>query len=174
MMRVSTKIDYGVKAMVRLALAYDEGAIPLNRVAEEERVSLAYLQQLMIPLKIGGLVRSVRGAKGGYRLAQSPSEITAGDVVEALEGPFVPIFCVDPAEGERELSCVFELSCSTRHLWERVREQVNATLFAVTLEELARREGRFQVILPRKEVLAGSLVSSQAIGATEAMGVPAG
>ena len=151
MMRVSTRLDYGIKAMVRLASAYDRGPVPLSWVAREERVSLAYLEQLMIPLKTRGLVKSTRGAKGGYRLARLPRIVTVAEVAEALEGPFVPIFCLEPFHASKEVCCTFEPSCSTRDIWARVRDQVNSTLRGVSLEDLCRQEAKGLESPPEKE-----------------------
>ena len=142
MLRVSTRLDYGVKAMVRLASTYETGPVALSWVANEERISMAYLEQLVIPLKSNGLVIGTRGAKGGYRLSRSPSDITVADVVEALEGPFVPYFCVESADEHRESCCAFEVNCSTRNVWVKVRDQVNTTLRGVTLGDLYLEESR--------------------------------
>src|SRR4030065_2738604 len=96
-MKLSSKIRYGSRAMVELASHYGEGAIELKEIAKKENISPKYLEQVIIPLRTAGLVKSVRGSKGGYSLARSPSEICLFDVVEILEGPLYLGDCVrDP------------------------------------------------------------------------------
>ncbi|MCL6581714.1 MAG: Rrf2 family transcriptional regulator, partial [Firmicutes bacterium] len=86
-MRLSTRSEYGVIACCELARHHGEGPLPLKAVAEEQGIPEAYLEQLVAALRRAGLVRSVRGAQGGYVLSRSPEKITVGDVVRVLEGP---------------------------------------------------------------------------------------
>ncbi len=86
-MKISTKGRYGLTIVVELGSKFGEGPVPLRKIAEEQKLSEAYLEQLIPPLRNSGIVKSVRGAYGGYMLAKPPTEITAGDVIRILEGP---------------------------------------------------------------------------------------
>ena len=98
-MKVSTKSRYGMAAMVDLAEHFGKGPVALRSVAERQQVSEHYLEQLMSSLRHAGFVRSVRGAQGGYVLAKDPKDITAGDVVRAMEGPIAPVDCLLAGKG---------------------------------------------------------------------------
>ncbi|NPV93133.1 MAG: Rrf2 family transcriptional regulator [Firmicutes bacterium] len=139
-MKFSTRSRYSLRAMVDLALNYSKGEpIPLVQVAERQGLSEGYLEQLMTFLRRGGLVRSVRGAQGGYTLSREPSKITAGDVIRCLEGPLSPTDCVNEDDPEH---CSRADTCVTRILWERVREAVAEVLDQTTLEDLCRETER--------------------------------
>ncbi len=97
MIRLSTKGRYGTRLMLNLANHYNNGseAIILRNVSEEEDISIRYLEQIIIPLKIGKLVKSIRGAGGGYTLARDPSKIKLSEILHALEGSCCLVDCVD-------------------------------------------------------------------------------
>ncbi|NLJ85412.1 MAG: Rrf2 family transcriptional regulator [Firmicutes bacterium] len=134
-MRISTKGGYGIRAMYELAMAYGQGPVPLKTVAERQSISEHYLEQLMGMLRRAGLVRGIRGARGGYELTSAPEAIRVGDVLRALEGPISPISCVDH-DGFSE--CVRLEQCPTRGLWKRLRDSMTAVLDSTTLADLCR------------------------------------
>ncbi|SHE78213.1 transcriptional regulator, BadM/Rrf2 family [Seinonella peptonophila] len=123
-MKISTKGRYGLTIMMDLASNYGNGPVPLKSVAERHDLSEHYLEQLIAPLRNAGLVRSVRGAYGGYKLAKSPEEITAGDIIRVLEGPLRP---VDFEEEE---------NAARRDLWKRLRDAIRQELDTTTLAHL--------------------------------------
>jgi len=134
-MRISTKIRYGARAMLELASHYGEGPIDLREIATRENISLKYLEQVMTPLKTGGLVKSVRGSKGGYSLAKPPSNICLNDVVEILDGHIQLIECLtNPEECQKTSSCV------TREIWREASEAIMKIFRSVTLEEMVNRK----------------------------------
>jgi Rrf2 family protein len=134
-MRISTKIRYGTRAMLELASHYGEGPIELKEIAKKENISLKYLEQVIIPFRSAGLVKSVRGSKGGYSLAKSPSEIFLNDLVEILEGPINLTECLrDPKVCQKSASCV------TREIWEEVSEAIYKIFHSITLEEMVNRK----------------------------------
>jgi Rrf2 family protein len=149
-MLFSTKAEYGVRLMVELGRragdADPEGAEPvaLAAVAEAESLPLAYLEHLVAKLRQAGLVSSVRGAHGGYRLARPADRITMLEVVEALEGPIAPMECFDP-DGEGRVLCSHESdgdrACATKLLWTRVHAGVTKALRQTTLAELVEFAG---------------------------------
>lgn len=134
-MRLSTRGHYGLKAMFDLAQNYTTEPIPLKTVAERQNLSEHYLEQLIAMLKKAGLVRSVRGAQGGYILAREPSEITVGDVIRVLEGPIAPVYCVSE---EDPGSCDEADYCITRTVWARVRDSIAAVLDSISLADMCR------------------------------------
>ncbi|MGQ9645789.1 MAG: RrF2 family transcriptional regulator [Thermodesulfobacteriota bacterium] len=135
-MKISTKIRYGTRAMLELATHYGEGPIELREIANRENISLKYLEQLIVPLRSAGLVKSARGSKGGYALAKHPSQIYLKDLVETLEGPLGLIECLgDPRACERAPYCV------TREIWKQVSEAIDGVLCSLTLEDMVRRKG---------------------------------
>src|SRR4030042_2576186 len=112
-MKISTKIRYGTRAMLELASRYGEGPVELKEIAKKESISVKYLEQVIIPLRTGGLVKSTRGSKGGYSLAKPPSEVSLKDVFEILEGPLNLVDCLkDPKACPRSSFCV------TRDIWQ--------------------------------------------------------
>src|SRR5665647_2430709 len=108
-MKLSTRGRYGLRAMVDMAQSEDKGPIAIRTIAERQGISERYLEQLMVPLKRAGLVKSVRGSQGGYNLGRDPEKITAGDIIRVLEGPIAPVECVsetNPESCQREDYCV--------------------------------------------------------------------
>lgn len=134
-MRISTKGGYGIRAMYELAMAHGQGPVPLKVVAEKQALSENYLEQLMGTLRKAGLVRGVRGARGGYELARSPEAISVGDVIRALEGPIAPVSCVDL---DAEADCERHASCPTRGVWERLRDSMIEVLDSTSLADLCK------------------------------------
>src|SRR5688572_2894763 len=147
-MLFSTKAEYGVRLMVepgRRAGDRPEDAQPvaLAAVAEAESLPLSYLEHLVAKLREAGLVTSVRGAHGGYRLARPAGEIAMLDVVEALEGPIAPMECFHPVREGRVL-CSHEIdagACATKLLWTRVHGGVTKALTSTTLADLVEFAG---------------------------------
>lgn len=135
-MRLSTRAEYGVRAMVGLATIWKDEPVPLSHIAQREGIPQAYLEQLMGVLRKKGFVKSVRGVKGGYALVVPPDEIRVGDVVWALEGPFIPIDCVELTDEAVEC-CSYKPECATRTVWVTLRDQVISTLNSITLKDLS-------------------------------------
>lgn len=132
-MKLSTKGRYGLKAMFDLAQNYGNGPIPLNNIAQRNNISEHYLEQLIAVLRKANLVKSVRGAQGGYILNKAPEAITVGDIIRVLEGPIAPVDCVNEEEPE---PCDNADFCITRTIWARVRDSVTEVLDSITLEDM--------------------------------------
>ena len=92
-MKLSTKGRYGLRAMIDLARYSEKEPVSIGSVAARQEISERYLEQLVALLKKAGLVKSIRGASGGYVLAKKPSEISVGDILRALEGSLEPVKC---------------------------------------------------------------------------------
>ncbi len=142
-MKISTKIRYGTRAMLELASRYGEGPIELGEIAKKENISLKYLEQVIIPLRSAGLVKSVRGSKGGYSLSKSPSEICLNDLVEILEGSINLTECLrDPKACQKSSFCV------TRDIWKEVSEAIYQIFHGITLEEMVNRKKKKEGLIP--------------------------
>jgi len=133
-MRISTRAHYGLRMMTELAKHAGGGPLSLSAIARTEHLPPAYLEQLVAPLRRGGLVEGTRGLHGGYRLTRNPAAVTVLEVVELLEGPVVPVECL--AEHYRPGACVREPACLSRGLWGRLQSAVNSVLGGTTLADL--------------------------------------
>ena len=133
MLKLSTKGRYGVKAMFDLAQHMGEGPISLKSIAERQDISEHYLEQLISGLRKAGLVKSVRGAQGGYLLGKEPDKIKVGDIIRVLEGPIAPTDCVSEEDPE---CCSKAEFCPTRIIWEKVRNSIADVLDSITLETM--------------------------------------
>lgn len=136
-MKVSTRSRYAVAALYDLALHDSTGPVPLWSIAERQEISEPYLEQLMAAMRKAGLVRSLRGAQGGYVLARKADSISIGDIVRAMDGPIAPVDCLLADEGQAA-SCKKSESCIRRRVWARMRDTINETLNGMTLGELSR------------------------------------
>ncbi len=134
-MQISTRGRYGVKALYQLALDSREGPVPLRHIAREQGLSESYLEQLMGPLRRAGLVKSVRGARGGYLLGRSADDITVGDVLRVLEGPLFPCDCVDDSDDAVD-HCGRSLDCAAREVWVRIYDRIKGVVDDMTLADL--------------------------------------
>ncbi len=133
-MRLSTKGRYGARAMLDLALNFGKEPVLLRDIATRQEVSEKYLEHSMSSLRNAGLVRSIRGARGGYILAKLPSEIRLSEIMEVLEGSMAPVECVDDTE-----VCHRADLCVTRDIWVKMKEAIDNILESTTLENLAER-----------------------------------
>jgi Rrf2 family transcriptional regulator, cysteine metabolism repressor len=124
-MKISTKGRYGLTIMIELAKKFGEGPISLKTIAQANNLSEHYLEQLIAPLRNAGLVKSIRGAYGGYILGDDPTKITSGDVIRVLEGPITPVEGIEDEEPAK------------RELWIRIRDAIKDVLDNTTLEDLA-------------------------------------
>jgi Rrf2 family protein len=141
-MRVSTKGDYGIRALVELAHRHGEGPVQSAEIARRQCIPEPYLDQLLTTLRRAGFIRSVRGPQGGHALLRPPSEICLADVIEALEGSLSPIACLD------EANCTKPGVCAQREVWEQVRRATQQILASVSIADLAEKE-REAVAAPR-------------------------
>ncbi|MDD5586072.1 MAG: Rrf2 family transcriptional regulator [Alphaproteobacteria bacterium] len=128
-MRISTKGRHAVMAMVDLARNGQNGPVSLAEVAQRQEISLSYLEQLVARLKSAGLVKSIRGPGGGYRLAEPSENISAYQIVRAVDDTSSRVYVEDPSNvRDRQL---------TDLLWQSISDEVNAYLKTITLEDVA-------------------------------------
>lgn len=133
-LKLSTKGRYGLKAIHQLAMLSDKNTpMPVKVVAEKIGVSELYLEQIFSVLKKCALIKSVRGAQGGYFLAKDSSEITVGDVLRCLEGSFAPSNCVLE---DSDSSCSNSEDCVTKAVWEKMKTSIDECVDAITLQDM--------------------------------------
>ncbi len=136
-MKLSTRGRYGTRALLELALHQGEEPVLLRDIAERQQISLPYLEHLITPLIAAGIVRSIRGARGGVLLAKAPEEIKLSEVIQIFEGSIAPAECVNsPGICSRSASCV------TRDVWGELKKAMNGVLESTTLQDLVERQRR--------------------------------
>ena len=135
-MKVSTRGEYGVRAMVALAHGFGNGPMSIPEIARQSNVPPAYLEQLIAPLRRASLVESKRGARGGYMLSREPELIRIGDIYRVMEGPVAPMDCVSEDLSDR--TCPLIDGCETRPVWLKVRDSIIDALDSTTLADLAQ------------------------------------
>ncbi|HIV40203.1 MAG TPA: Rrf2 family transcriptional regulator [Candidatus Blautia stercorigallinarum] len=139
-MKLSTKGRYGLRALIDLAQYGEQEAVSIQSISARQQISDSYLEQLVRKLKKAGLVTSVRGAQGGYRLARPAEEISVGDVLRALEGSIEAVSC---QEGENP-SCVGKDLCVARFVWQKVNKSIQETVDSIMISQLVEESRRIQ------------------------------
>ncbi len=138
-MKLSTKGRYGLRALIDLAQYSSGGPVSTASISARKDISERYLEQLMSMMKKAGLVKSIRGAGGGYVLAKDMCEISVGDVLRALEGSLEPVDC---AGLEPEGMCSASDSCVAKYVWQRINESINRTVDEIRLDQLVDQSRR--------------------------------
>lgn len=133
-MKISTKGRYGLRVMTDLAVNGKDGCISLKDIAEREHLSEKYLEQIVNQLSKAGLVRSLRGAKGGYQLTREPEKITVEDILKATEGSLAPVACA-----EDNGKCLNYGDCVTSFIWTEIYKATIGVVSRITLRDLAER-----------------------------------
>lgn len=137
-MRITTQAEYGLICALHLARRGEEGPVTGREIASRERLPPDYVEQIMLKLRRAGIVRSTRGAHGGYRLARSAEEITIRDVIAASEHSTFDVHCTShPVEEER---CSSSHDCSIRPVWVLLQRRIDEVLSGVRLSDLLMQE----------------------------------
>ena len=134
-MKLSTKARYGIRAMVDLALHYDQEPVFLKDMAKRQEVSMKYLDHIISILKTKNLVKNAKKRHSGYILSKSPSNIKAYEIIQALEGSLTPLECVDDPK-----ICYRSGFCVTINLWSKLKKAMEDVLQKVSLEDLAKEQ----------------------------------
>ena len=130
-MKLSSRTRYGMRAMLELAIEYGKEPLQIKTISDREDISNKYLEQLIAMLKSSGLVRSIRGPRGGYVLARPPAEINLKDIFTTLEGPLAPAECLEHPE-----FCPRCTDCITRQIWTEIHDAITKILESKTLQDL--------------------------------------
>lgn len=131
MLRLSTKGQYGVRAMYEIARGYPHSPVNIRVISERQDASIHYLEQILNRLRRAGLIKSIKGPGGGYVLNKKPSDISIADILTKLEGPIALTSCLNPEEG-----CIRVERCVTHLIWKALGRQIEEFLNTVTLEDL--------------------------------------
>ena len=134
-MRIPMKVDYGVRALVELAMHFGEGQVQTAEIAAKQGIPEAYLEQLMTTMNKFGLVRSRCGPQGGHSLGMEPSEITLSMVMNTLEGNTSPLDCISSPT-----DCMFSDSCAQQEVWKSVEDSIQSVLTHTTLAHITQRQ----------------------------------
>ncbi len=136
-MKLSTKCRYGARAVLEIARNYRDGPIKRRDIVKSQQISDSYLENILITLKNGGVINTIRGANGGYLLCRPPKEITLFEIVTLLEGSLAPVECLDNIS-----VCAKTDKCATRVVWDRLRKAKEDVLKDVTVQDLVDLEDK--------------------------------
>ncbi len=136
-MKLSTRGRYGTRVLLDLALRWGEGPVQLKDIARNQQVSVLYLEHLIRPLMVAGLIKSMRGARGGIWLVKPPQEIRLSEVIGLLEGSTDMVGCLDDPN-----TCPRTNSCVTRDIWAELKKAMDGVLESTTLQDLVERQKR--------------------------------
>lgn len=134
-MKLSTKGRYGARAMLELVLNYKKGPVLLRDIAQRQEISERYLERMMAALVSAGLVRSSRGRNGGFSLAMPPEKIRLSQVIQVVEGPVVPVLCVE----DKKL-CKRAEDCIMRDIWGKLEKAMLGVLDSITLADMNKMQ----------------------------------
>ncbi|MCK9432186.1 MAG: Rrf2 family transcriptional regulator [Candidatus Omnitrophica bacterium] len=134
-MRITYKGDYALKALLDLALHYEQGLSTINDIAGHIDAPVKFLEQVLLDLKKSGFVESKRGNVGGYRLAKDPSDITLGEVIRRIDGPIEPIACVEKNYSD----CVDLQRCVFKGIWKKISFAVSGIVDNISFADLVKQ-----------------------------------
>ena len=140
-MRISTKGRYATRAMIDLAVHYSDSPILVKDIARRQCISGRYLEQLLLLLKVVGLVKAVRGAHGGFSLSRPPSQIKLNSIIKAVEGSIAPVECVESPN-----LCPKDSCCVMHDIWLEVSKSIDEILGAITLKEMVERQAKKEAL----------------------------
>ena len=136
LMKISTKGRYALRLMLDLAYNHTGSFIPIKNISQRQDISDKYLEQIITQLSRAGLVKSARGAQGGYMLAKEPQEYTVGEILRLLEGNLAPVACVDDCKE----ACTRADECVTMEVWREIKDAVNKVVDNITLADLVEQQ----------------------------------
>ena len=136
-MKVSSRVDYAISCILRIADLYEDGrTVTINEIASKEKIEYDYVERLCVMMRKAGLLKSVRGASGGYRLAKDPSRISALEVVLAIDNEILELICF--RKKGRRRRCIHLSRCKIRVLWQDLKDKMETHLKSYTIEKLIR------------------------------------
>jgi Rrf2 family iron-sulfur cluster assembly transcriptional regulator len=134
-MKLSTKTRYGTRILIELALRVDQGAIQVSKIAASQKIPVKYLEQILRSLKMAGIVKSVRGPKGGHLLVKAPQDISLGEIVRLFEGQTDLVQCVSTPE-----KCEMASECLVRNAWYEATSVLYEKLDGISIADLVSRD----------------------------------
>ncbi len=142
MMKISTRGRYGVRAIVDIAHHGRGKPEQIRKIAERQEIPPRYLEQIFQRLKRAGIVKTLRGAKGGYYLGKPPSQISVADVIQVTDGPLTPVLCRD--HFKKDALCHRARSCAVKPMWDEAGRRMAEYLRSVTIADLCERAETLQ------------------------------
>lgn len=142
MMEVSQKTRYALRAMFELAKQYGQGPVRISDIAQRQAIPPRFLEGILNQLRQAGLLRSVRGARGGYELADDPGSVSVGDMIRVIEGPIAPTACVNDENPE---DCPLFGDCVFLPMWKRAADALSKVYDGTTFEDLVKLEQEHSV-----------------------------
>ena len=133
-MKLSTKGRYGLRALVDLAVYSEERPVSISEIAKRQDISIRYLEQLLAKLKKAGIIKSIRGAQGGYLMAKNAEEVSVGDILRILEGDLVLVECTELTGAQK--ACIGSQYCVTKSVWKKINDSIEQTVDSILLKEL--------------------------------------
>ena len=146
-MKITTKGRYALWMMLDIAQYSDIHPVSLAEISEREGISRKYLEQIAPKLTGAGLLKTTRGARGGYVLAKRPEDISVGDIVRPTEGSLIPVLCIDGEAGDK---CMKKPECVTIEVWEGLYHTVTKYLDSIDIKSLMERQERIETLSRRK------------------------
>lgn len=135
-MKISTRGRYALRLMLDLAMNDTEQYVTIKSISERQEISSKYLEQIISVLSRAGFVKSIRGSRGGYKLAHPPQEYTLGQILRLIEGSLVPVSCME----DEPNMCPRHERCATLDIWKQIDDAVSNILDSNTLADLMEKE----------------------------------
>ncbi len=139
-MKLSSKTEYAILALLELGQRYDKGLVLSREIASSRDIPESFIERILLTLKNGGVVVSVRGANGGHCLARDPGEISVREIIELFEGSLAPIDCVNERISSLSACCSIEASCVLKDLWQKMYDSMLASIENITIKDLITQE----------------------------------
>lgn len=149
-MKLSTKGRYGLRAVIDLAVNSEQGPVSIMAISKRQDISERYLEQIMAKLKKAEIVKSIRGANGGYVLGREAEDISVGDILRALEGSLAAVECQGFENGE---GCMVKDVCVTKYVWKKINDSINRTVDEIKLDTLVNESKKKCCCKKNEEVL---------------------
>lgn len=139
-MKLSSKTEYAILALLELGQRYDKGLVLSREIASSRDIPESFIEKILLTLKNGGVIVSVRGANGGHCLARDPGKISVREIIELFEGSLAPIDCVNERISSLSACCSIEASCVLKDLWQKMYDSMLASIENTTIKDLVTQE----------------------------------
>jgi Rrf2 family protein len=139
-MKLSSKTEYAILALLELGQRYDKGLVLSREIASSRDIPESFIERILLTLKNGGVIVSVRGANGGHCLARDPGEVSVREIIELFEGSLAPIDCVNERISSLSACCSIEASCVLKDLWQKMYDSMLASIENITIKNLVTQE----------------------------------
>lgn len=139
-MKLSSKTEYAILALLELGQRYDKGFVLSREIASSRDIPESFIERILLTLKNGGVLVSVRGANGGHCLARDPGKISVREIIELFEGSLAPIDCVNERISSLSACCSIEASCVLKDLWQKMYDSMLASIENITIKNLITQE----------------------------------